>query len=170
MATSLPSTRCFASRRQANMIFRPTPPTNPAGGQTSYLEMGGIRGTRGSIVIRTCNSPTARACGKVGRTSENQCTSFGCCWRNETASCHHAVMYIIRQRQTCEAGFEKPPTCIDTNECLSNPCKNGGVCNNLINKFTCTCPAGTSGTTCTDVCSDPPSILNANPGWQRPSF
>ena len=37
----------------------------------------------------------------------------------------------------------------DVNECTSNPCKNGGKCKDGVNKYTCTCAAGYSGTTCT---------------------
>ena len=36
----------------------------------------------------------------------------------------------------------------DVNECTSNPCMNGGTCNNLINSYTCTCPRGYSGSRC----------------------
>jgi hypothetical protein len=31
------------------------------------------------------------------------------------------------------------------NECSSAPCQNGGVCSNLVNGFSCSCPAGYSG-------------------------
>ncbi len=36
----------------------------------------------------------------------------------------------------------------DINECESNPCKNSATCNDLINKFTCTCAPGYTGTLC----------------------
>jgi len=35
----------------------------------------------------------------------------------------------------------------DVNECASNPCLNGGLCNDGANAFTCTCPANTIYTT-----------------------
>jgi poly(3-hydroxybutyrate) depolymerase len=40
----------------------------------------------------------------------------------------------------------------DGNECNPNPCLNNGTCVDGVGSFTCTCPAGVSGTTCqTDV-------------------
>lgn len=33
-------------------------------------------------------------------------------------------------------------------ECLSNPCQNGGICNDIDNGYTCTCPVGYLGTHC----------------------
>ena len=37
---------------------------------------------------------------------------------------------------------------VDINECLSSPCQNNGTCNNLSNKYTCTCAPGYEGTNC----------------------
>ena len=36
----------------------------------------------------------------------------------------------------------------DYDECSSDPCFNGGVCNNLANNFTCDCPPGWEGYRC----------------------
>ena len=36
--------------------------------------------------------------------------------------------------------------CLDTNECLSNPCSTYAVCENNIGSFTCTCLNGFDGT------------------------
>jgi hypothetical protein len=36
----------------------------------------------------------------------------------------------------------------DTNECASNPCKNGGNCTDGIDSYTCSCVKGFTGTTC----------------------
>ncbi|XP_041474351.1 uncharacterized protein LOC121423126 [Lytechinus variegatus] len=38
--------------------------------------------------------------------------------------------------------------CMDTDECNPNPCRNGGICTDLINAYSCNCPAGYSGTNC----------------------
>ena len=37
---------------------------------------------------------------------------------------------------------------LDINECAKKPCKNGGKCKDGVNKYTCTCVAGYTGTTC----------------------
>ena len=36
----------------------------------------------------------------------------------------------------------------DINECLSNPCQNGGTCFDGINQYTCVCLLGFTGTFC----------------------
>lgn len=41
----------------------------------------------------------------------------------------------------CAAGFNGRYCEHDINECLEGPCQNGGTCNDLINQFTCDCPA-----------------------------
>jgi len=38
----------------------------------------------------------------------------------------------------------------DIDECASSPCQNGASCNNEQNRFTCTCAAGYTGTTCSE--------------------
>ena len=37
---------------------------------------------------------------------------------------------------------------LDINECDTDPCENGGTCDNTIGSFTCTCVAGYDGATC----------------------
>ena len=41
------------------------------------------------------------------------------------------------------------------NLCLSNPCWNGGVCQNLGTDFSCSCPAGFSGKDCRSATTTP---------------
>lgn len=36
----------------------------------------------------------------------------------------------------------------DIDECLSKPCKNGGYCQNLLNRYTCDCLPGYTGPNC----------------------
>ena len=38
--------------------------------------------------------------------------------------------------------------CLETNECDSTPCENGGSCSDKINSFQCTCQDGYTGNTC----------------------
>ncbi len=37
---------------------------------------------------------------------------------------------------------------LDIDECGSSPCLNGAICNNLVNKYTCSCVFGYNGTRC----------------------
>jgi len=38
---------------------------------------------------------------------------------------------------------------IDTNECVSHPCRNGGTCTDQVNGYNCSCVEGFEGTRCT---------------------
>ncbi|XP_052808439.1 fibropellin-1-like isoform X2 [Mya arenaria] len=60
---------------------------------------------------------------------------------------------------SCLAGYEAVSffACQEINECASNPCINGGTCNDLVNEFTCTCATGFKGITCqTNDCNTLP--------------
>ena len=40
------------------------------------------------------------------------------------------------------------PKITDIDECASNPCQNGGTCNDNINSYTCSCIPGYTGNNC----------------------
>ncbi|XP_070554791.1 sushi, von Willebrand factor type A, EGF and pentraxin domain-containing protein 1-like [Ptychodera flava] len=52
--------------------------------------------------------------------------------------------------------------CSDVDQCLPNPCENGGTCHDSVSDFVCECPSGYAGDTCTqralhcnpDVCNN----------------
>lgn len=48
----------------------------------------------------------------------------------------------------CPAGFLGLRCETDVNECQSAPCRNGGICRDLINSYRCDCPIGYTGTNC----------------------
>eukprot|EP00058_Branchiostoma_floridae_P016400 XP_002601888.1 hypothetical protein BRAFLDRAFT_124580 [Branchiostoma floridae] len=53
--------------------------------------------------------------------------------------------------QDCPAGSISSAgsgTCSNINECASNPCQNGGFCNDETNRYSCSCPSGYGGTNC----------------------
>ena len=39
-------------------------------------------------------------------------------------------------------------TVADTDACLASPCKNGGICKDLVNSYECECRVGYSGPNC----------------------
>ena len=45
-------------------------------------------------------------------------------------------------------GFSDDSICVDVDECLTNPCQNGGVCTNSIGSYLCTCAVGFTGVNC----------------------
>lgn len=52
------------------------------------------------------------------------------------------------------AGWLTISFCLDSdiNECASNPCQNGGLCDNLVNSYACKCPLGYTGVNCERKC------------------
>ncbi len=62
----------------------------------------------------------------------------------------------------CNLGFQSSGTnCNETNECLPNPCQNGGTCSDLINDYSCACSPGYSDKNCStdiDECSPNPCL------------
>ena len=65
--------------------------------------------------------------------------------------CHyHFLITLIRSRQTVCISEAVVLRWIlpDYDECSSNPCLNGGVCNNLASRYKCNCPAGWEGGRC----------------------
>eukprot|EP00064_Thunnus_orientalis_P000667 superscaffoldBa00000036_g668 len=53
---------------------------------------------------------------------------------------------------------------IEVNECLSQPCRNGGSCIDDLNSFSCQCPLGVTGDYCEvniDECTSSPCLHNA---------
>ena len=50
---------------------------------------------------------------------------------------------------TCDSGWGGRDCSVDiADNCLSEPCENGGVCSDGINTFSCDCPPGWTGDTC----------------------
>ena len=76
--------------------------------------------------------------GYIGYECDKECTS---------TSCENGVCGDICE---CELGYEGPYCNIDTNECASDPCKNGATCTHGIGTFECACVAPFEGTTCNE--------------------
>ena len=84
----------------------------------------------------TCN---CAGTGYIGTRCNEECTSSNCIHGNCTG-----------QGCECERGYEGPYCNVDTDECASNPCKNGASCTHGIGTFECACVAPFEGTTCNE--------------------
>ncbi len=63
----------------------------------------------------------------------------------------------------CLTGFTGGLCQNNTNDCLPNPCKNGGSCIDAINNYTCSCPIGFTDRNCTTNINDcSPSSCNGH--------
>uniref|UniRef100_A0A8C4HVR7 Sushi, nidogen and EGF-like domain-containing protein 1 n=1 Tax=Dicentrarchus labrax TaxID=13489 RepID=A0A8C4HVR7_DICLA len=69
--------------------------------------------------------------------------------------CHSGFMSVPRATQSIcgiQGDWSQPPVCEEINECLSQPCLNGGTCRNQLGSYQCECGDGFSGKRCqTDI-------------------
>uniref|UniRef100_A0AAZ3NXK6 Sushi, nidogen and EGF-like domains 1 n=1 Tax=Oncorhynchus tshawytscha TaxID=74940 RepID=A0AAZ3NXK6_ONCTS len=69
--------------------------------------------------------------------------------------CHPGYTPMPRATQSICGGqgaWSQPPVCQEINECLSQPCLNGGTCRDRVATYQCACDQGFSGNHCqTDV-------------------
>ncbi|KAK1896798.1 Sushi nidogen and EGF-like domain containing protein 1 [Dissostichus eleginoides] len=69
--------------------------------------------------------------------------------------CHSGFTSVPRATQSIcgiQGDWSQPPICEEINECLSQPCLNGGTCGNQVGSYQCECDEGFSGNRCqTDI-------------------
>ncbi|XP_033106180.1 deleted in malignant brain tumors 1 protein-like [Anneissia japonica] len=70
------------------------------------------------------------------------------CFGNESSILHCSRKMIISDE--CAHNHDAGVICYDLDECSSNPCFNGGICNDTIIGYVCICPSGYEGTGCED--------------------
>ena len=56
--------------------------------------------------------------------------------------------YLLSMRHEYEVLIQAVIFLSDIPECASNPCRNGGSCNELINGYNCSCPERYGGVNC----------------------
>ncbi|XP_071826204.1 cubilin-like isoform X2 [Apostichopus japonicus] len=71
---------------------------------------------------------------------------------------------VINQLQT---DLNNIKASLQTNECLTSPCANGGTCTNLYNSYQCQCPDGWTGTTCSQDVNECSLIVGTPDGCQN---
>ena len=57
-------------------------------------------------------------------------------------------MTVYIQIPTCKVKFLTGIIFSDINECIPDPCQNGGSCTDVVNDYNCTCVLGFNGTNC----------------------
>uniref|UniRef100_A0AAQ5XT91 Sushi, nidogen and EGF-like domain-containing protein 1 n=1 Tax=Amphiprion ocellaris TaxID=80972 RepID=A0AAQ5XT91_AMPOC len=65
--------------------------------------------------------------------------------------CHPGFTSVPRATQSIcgiQGDWSQPPVCEEINECLTQPCFNGGTCRNKIGSYQCVCSEGFSGNRC----------------------
>lgn len=103
----------------------------------------GFTGETCDIEINACLSnpcQNAGSCseepGRLVNQNRSSAVWFQICW---------TYSHSDRFRCDCVAGFVGARCEVETNECSSTPCDNGGRCVDLVNRFICECPAGYKG-------------------------
>ena len=57
-------------------------------------------------------------------------------------------MHEVIFRETSLQCDDKQCPITDIDDCMGQPCMNGGTCNDGVDSYNCTCPAGYNGTVC----------------------
>ncbi|XP_054478628.1 cubilin [Anoplopoma fimbria] len=99
-----------------------------------------------SLPVCTCPPGyTGSGYGPAGCTeSSNICQTNNPCVNGQCVDTSSASGYICN----CNSGWGGVNCDQNINECLSNPCQNGGTCTDGTNGFTCTCTAQWTGPLC----------------------
>ncbi|XP_068601793.1 delta-like protein C [Brachionichthys hirsutus] len=74
----------------------------------------------------------------------NYCTNHRPCQNDASCTNTGRGSYTC----ACRPGFTGENCRIETNECESNPCRNGGSCKDLVSNYSCECPRGFHGKNC----------------------
>uniref|UniRef100_A0A1A8S5I8 EGF-like repeats and discoidin I-like domains 3b n=2 Tax=Nothobranchius rachovii TaxID=451742 RepID=A0A1A8S5I8_9TELE len=86
-----------------------------------------------------------------GPCHPNPCHNKGTCEISETYRGDTFIGYVCK----CPRGFSGVHCQHNINDCDRDPCKNGGVCTDLVANYSCECPGEYMGRNCQYKCSGP---------------
>ncbi|XP_037633477.1 EGF-like repeat and discoidin I-like domain-containing protein 3 isoform X2 [Sebastes umbrosus] len=87
----------------------------------------------------------------AGPCHPNPCHNRGTCEISETYRGDTFIGYVCK----CPPGFSGVHCQHNINECEREPCKNGGICTDLVANYSCECPGEYMGRNCQYRCSGP---------------
>ncbi|XP_027720048.1 EGF-like repeat and discoidin I-like domain-containing protein 3 [Vombatus ursinus] len=90
----------------------------------------------------------------AGPCLPNPCHNGGTCEISEAYRGDTFIGYVCK----CPKGFNGIHCQHNINECESEPCKNGGICTDLVANYSCECPGEFMGRNCQYKCSGPLGI------------
>ncbi|XP_072174362.1 uncharacterized protein [Diadema setosum] len=114
-----------------------------------------------TAALATAHAVTLNGAGEATMTVEVKVycaqhyygTSSGCdvyCVARDDVVGHYDCNDITGAKM-CHDGWTGTDCNAEINECDSNPCLNGGSCNDLLADYSCNCPAGTQGKNCLNI-------------------
>ena len=118
--------------------------------------------------------PDCEPCPGVGEV----CSGAGVCddGTDGGGECECSRRFAGEDCSSCAEGFEGDDCSTDVDECEPEPCRNGGVCRDLVGAFECDCPAAWTGATCSedvdecargsDICHDRAACTNTEGGHE----
>ncbi|XP_056369326.1 EGF-like repeat and discoidin I-like domain-containing protein 3 isoform X1 [Oenanthe melanoleuca] len=90
----------------------------------------------------------------AGPCLPNPCHNGGTCEISEAYRGDTFIGYVCK----CPQGFNGIHCQHNVNECEAEPCRNGGICTDLVANYSCECPGEFMGRNCQQRCSGPLGI------------
>ena len=116
----------------------------------SLFVLPGARGCGGSTDPAVCTSDSMCAAGYACNAGECVAKPRACTVNN--GGCEQGCRdWSGGHECSCYAGYDLADngrSCENIDECSSDPCENGGTCIDVLNSYSCQCPAGWTGSTC----------------------
>ncbi|XP_035682444.1 cubilin homolog [Branchiostoma floridae] len=146
-SSSTGSTECqvcpagrYSSRGSSSCTRCPAGRYSPSSGSSSCQSCpaGEYSSSSGSTSCQSC--PAGQYNTRQGSTSCQSCPAGQYSGSSGSTGC-----LICQAGSTSSVGAT---VCTDINECQSNPCQNGGICQNMVDRYSCTCSGYFEGDNC----------------------